>query len=899
MRFQGARNAFLLLSSSITLFLHGHGAEAHPADKYAARTRIRLNSDWKFRRTERIEDGVIYDLRPDANGTNLQVLKPWILPTANEFIQDPEEHHKRPSEEPNVDIPFVKHDFDDNDWAGVKVPHDWAVEMPFLTGEDPIIPTTMGLLPVYGVGWYRRTLSIAPEDLEGTVYLDIDGGMSYPMVWVNGHLVGGWPFGYNSFRLDITQYLNKGNNNQLSIRVENPYGRSSRWYPGAGLYRNVWLTKVSQTHVAQYGTTITTKDVSADTAKVDLVLQVQNDGDMSRTVTVKTEIHELNSRTRGRGRRVAEFPQEEIEVSASSKKSVSGTAIIRRPRLWGPPPSQTPHLYVATTSLYAGRQLLDTYETRFGVRSLWNDPNEGLFVNEKPVRLQGVNQHHDLGPLGAAYNERAAERQLEKLQEIGVNAIRIAHNPPAPELLDLTDRMGFLVIDEIFDFWAREKTELDFHLIWDDWSEADLRTFLRRDRNHPSIMAWSYGNEVREQVYAVEDAGEIATYLRHIVAQEDPTRPSTASMHYASPDMPLARVQDIISLNYQGEGIMYGPEYENYTGMYKKPPQYNVYHEAFPDKLILGSEVASSLSLRGSYVFPVTSFNSAPANNSAGTDPTIPAVSSYELYTSDAGSSPDRVFLTQDKHQFVAGGFVWTGWDYLGEPYLFNTSTHGGHWGIFDLCGFKKDRAWLYQSRWNPDVKMAHILPHWNWPDREGQVTPVHVFTSADEAELFLNGKSLGRKKKEPFTYRFRWDEVVYEPGELHVKTYRDGNTWATDTVVTTGEKSGLQLKADRDRIGADGDDLSFITLEIVDRKGNVVPESHDLIKFSISGPGEIVATDNGFPADLTIFTSKERNAFNGLALAIVRGEAGRRGKITVTAESEGLGTAEVVIRST
>ncbi|KAL4867522.1 hypothetical protein BDV12DRAFT_198088 [Aspergillus spectabilis] len=864
MRFQRrALNACLLLSSSIALFLHGQGVEAHPADKSIARTRIRLNSDWKFRRTERIEDGVIYDLRPDANGTDLQVLKPWVLPAANDFIEDSTKYHTRPEDEPTVEIPFVEGDFDDSDWASVNVPHDWAVELPFLTGDDAIIPTTMGSLPVHGVGWYRRTISVDSDDLTGTVYLDIDGGMSYPIVWVNGHIVGGWPFGYNSFRLDITPYLNKGkDNSQLAIRVENPYGRSSRWYPGAGLYRNVWLTKVSKTHVAQYGTTIKTRDVSTKSATVNLVIQVRNTGDRSRKVTVKTEVHEVNSGPRrGCGRRVAESPHEVIEVPAGKKTSVSGSATVRRPKLWGPPPSQKPNLYVATTSLYSGKELLDTYEAQFGIRSIRTDANEGLFVNDTPVRLQGVNQHHDLGPLGAAYNERAAQRQLELLQEIGVNAIRLAHNPPAPELLDLADRMGFL-----------GKNPLDFHLIWDDWSEAYLRIFLRRDRNHPSIIAWSYGNEVREQVFAIEDAGVIATYSRGIVAQEDPKRPSTASLHYASPDMPLAQLQDIISLNYQGEGIMYGPEYDNYTSIYKKTPQYSNNHQAFPDKLIVGSEVASSLSLRGSYVFPVTSFISAPANLTAGTDPNIPSVSSYDLYTSDAGSSPDRVFLTQDEHPYVAGGFVWTGWDYLREPHLFNTSTHGGHWGIFDLCGFKKDRAWLYQSRWKPDEKIAHILPHWNWPEREGQVTLVHVFTSGDEAELFLNGKSLGRKKKEPLTYRIRFDDVVYQPGKLHVQTYRNGRKWATDTVVTTGEKSRLRLSADRDRIVADGDDLSFITLEIVDKKGRVVPHSNDFIKFSISGPGEIVATDNGFPSDLTIFTSKERKAFYGLALAIVRG---------------------------
>ncbi|KAL4925241.1 glycoside hydrolase superfamily [Aspergillus undulatus] len=880
----------------LILFLAKASALPHATSNHnGGRERVSLNADWRFWRSESIPDDIIYDLRPDANNDTLHILKSWILPSANNFIDDPDDRHERPSDEPKIDIPFSHNTFDDADWETVRLPHDWAIAGPFYTGEDPPISSGMGRLPVHGVGWYRRKLNVSAEDLDKAIFLEVDGAMSYPMVWVNGRLAGGWAYGYNSFYIEITPLLAPGSENQLAIRVENPSGSSSRWYPGAGIYRNVWLTKVNPTHVAHWGTYITTSNITSEKATIHLEVQVENAGDATRKVHVTTDVFEFDSAQNGPGSLVAHFPAKEIGLDQDGKAIISVSTIVTHPRLWGPLPSQSPNLYMAITHLYEQDRVLDTYETRFGIRSLDFDADNGLSVNGVPLRIQGVNQHHDLGALGAAFNRRAAERQLEVLQELGVNAIRTAHNPPAPELLDLTDRLGFLVIDEIFDTWTLNKTDSDFHLIFPDWREPDLRAFMRRDRNHPSVIVWSYGNEVGEQESMDEEAAAISSYLREIVTHEDPTRPSTASIHRAAPNSSFAEVLDLINLNYLGEGVRYGPAYEHLEGT-RRTPQYEPFHEALPDKLILGSEVAWSLSSRGSFLFPVTNQTSAPVNDTFGGNSSSLEISAYELYSADAGSSPDRVFATQDEHPFVAGGFVWAGWDYLGEPYPYEARS--AYSGIIDLAGFKKERFYLYQSRWRPDLPVAHIIPHWTWPQRLGQITPVHVFTSGDEAELFLNGVSQGRQRRELLTYRFRWDTVVYEPGELHVVVYKDGQQWATDTVRTAGQATGLHLKADHTHLAPDGEDLAFVTLEVIDANGNAVPEADNLITFSVSGPGEIIATDNGFPADFTPFLSSERRAFNGLALCIVRAKVGALGDFTVTAKSGALKPAQVTLAS-
>jgi beta-galactosidase len=852
------------------------------------RERISLNAGWSFLRSETNPDKIAYDNIVNYTKHN-EVLKPWILPSANDFINDAANRYQRPLGSPKTDVSYTHKTYDDSTWQKVNLPHDWAIQGPFYAGEGVPVGGGMGRLPSHGVGWYRRELKIAPSDGTKSVYLDVDGAMSYAMVWLNDKLVGGWPFGYNSFQLDLTPYLNIGRDNMLAIRLDNPTN-SSRWYPGGGIYRNVWLTTVDTTHVSQWGTYITSRNISAQSAIIDTSVQIEHKGNSSRTVQVVTEIY-VNTE---HGQKVGKFAPMTVTLAAGKTKKINDSLKMDNPRLWGPLPKQKPNMYVAVTRLYSDNNTIDTFKTPFGIRALTYDANKGLLVNGELVRIQGVNQHHDLGALGAAFNVRAAERQLEVLHEAGCNAIRMSHNPPAPELLDLTDRMGFLVMDEVFDMWEMKKTAYDMYLVFKDWQEPVLRAFLRRDRNHPSIIAWSIGNEVGEQTTGASGAA-IAQRLHDIVREEDPTRQITASMNAAEPTMPFPRALDIISLNYQGEGIRDAPAYSHLNNGRKTPPQYGVFHKAFPDKMILSSETAAAVSTRGTYLFPVTDGISAPVNDTSGGNSTSMYVSSYELYSADFGSSADKVFSSQDKNPYVAGEFVWSGWDYLGEPTPYY-SARSSYFGFIDLAGFKKDRFFLYQSRWRPDLKMAHILPHWTWPDRVGKVTPVHVFTSADEAELFVNGESQGRQKQTEITYRFRWNHVVYQPGELRVISYKDGNEWANDTVVTAGAAAQLRIIPDRDSMKADGLDLSFVTVKVIDSEGNVVPEADNAITFSVSGPGEIIATDNGDPTDLMAFPSTTRKAFSGLALTIVRAKVGASSSITVIASAQGLRSAKATI---
>lgn len=867
-----------------------------PRSSLPSHERQSINSEWTFWREEKNPDGVIYDWRPDLeNLTNVEVLKPWILPSGNAFIADSAKRHQRPDHEPVSDIPWVHADYNDDEWDSITLPHDWAISGPFYTEANPIVGGGMGRLPVQGVGWYRRSIEITKEDKERQVYLDIDGAMSFAMVWLNGKIVGGWPYPYNSFRLDLSPYLEVGSN-QLAIRLDNPVD-SARWYPGAGLYRNVWLTKVAKTHITQWGTFVTTRDVTKDSASVDITVEIENKGNSPSDVEAITEVYEVNTGNGQPGGKVTEFPRAAVKIRPGEKSKIAKSVKINQPKLWGPLPTQQPHLYLAITRVVDSNGVeIDSQETRFGIRKLEFTGNEGFKINGERIQFQGVNEHHDLGAIGAAFNVRAAERKLEILRELGTNAIRMAHNPPATEFLELCDKMGFLVIDEIFDSWNRSKTANDFHLIFPDWHEPDLRAFIRRDRNHPSIIMWSFGNEVGEQQHG-EEGAIIGNLLRGIVHEEDSTRPTTSSMNFAQPGNagdPFPGIMDVLSLNYQGAGIRDTPNYSYLPGIHTSPA-YPLFHEAHPDKLILTSESASALSTRGTYFFPVVDDLGGPVNDTSGGNQTLRQVSAYELYSANFGSPPDKVFASQDRNPYVAGEFVWTGFDYIGEPTPYY-SARSSYSGIIDLAGFKKDRFYLYQARWRPDLPMVHVLPHWNWPGREGEVTPVHVFTSGDEAELFLNGESLGKKALAQFKYRLRWDDVKYEPGELRVVAYKDGKKWAETSVRTTGKPAALKLTADRETIKADGLDLSFVSVDVVDAKGDVVPTATNKVEFFVCGSGQIIATDNGDPADLVSFPSRVRNAYSGKVLAIVK-STGKTGRITIVAKSEGLQSAKVVIQ--
>ena len=880
----------------------------------APRQHISLNEGWSFYKYDSADkaDQLVYDVRPsitENNGykvadarpteaikmqTTGEVLKSWILPTANSMIKDPAKRHTRPPGNPGGDFPFVQSTFNDHAWEKVNLPHDWAIQGPFQKGRNPEVGGGMGRLPSNGVAWYRKKLAIQASDAGKSIFLEIEGAMSYAIVWVNGQLAGGWPYGYNSWQLDITPFVVPGGVNQIAIRLDNP-NNSSRWYPGGGIYRNVWLTKTGPVHVAQWGSVVTTKNISKTSATIDFSVSIDNDSKTDAAIEVSTSLYSLDTKGNKAGNAVAVFSTLNSKVSAGAETKVDGSVVLKNPKLWGPPPTQQPNLYLAVTTLSVTGKPIDTYETRFGIRTLEFNPDKGILVNGEHIPMKGVNQHHDLGALGAAFNDRAAGRQLEILREMGCNSIRTSHNPPAPGLLELTDRMGFLVIDEIFDSWELKKTPHDFHLIFPDWSEPDTRAFVRRDRNCPSVMIWSFGNEVGEQYTAGEGAA-IGKRLSDIMKEEDSTRPTICAMNYAKPDMAMPNVPDIIGLNYQGEGIRQDPEFEG-TERIRTAPQYDAFHLKFPDKVILSAETASAFSSRGIYLFPVSKELSSPVRDGRGGDSKICQVSAYELHAVDFGSTADKVFVSIEKHPFVAGEFVWNGFDYIGEPTPYYEA-RSSYSGIIDLAGFKKDRFYLYQSHWLPKVRMVHILPHWNWPERIGQVTPVHIFTSGDEAELFLNGQSLGKKKKGEYEYRLRWDDVIYEPGELKAVAYKDGEIWAEEVVKTTGEPIKLQATADRSEIIANGKDLSFITVKIIDKDGLMVPMANNAIEFSIEGPGQIVATDNGNSMDMTAFPSHIRQAFNGMVLAIVQSEKGKKGTIHVTAKSTGLAEFRVEIRS-
>ena len=711
-----------------------------------------------------------------------------------------------------VTVPFTQPGTDDSAWRKVTLPHDWAVEGPF----DINLPGETGKLPYEGVGWYRNHFTLPASDQGKQISLEIDGAMSHSLVWCNGRFAGGWPYGYSSYRLDLTAFLKFGSENEISIRLENPVDMS-RWYPGAGIYRNVWLVKTSPIHVAHWGTFITTPSVGEKEADVNLKITVENQTGKAAPASIANDILY-------QGEKVASFPPQNLMIPAGEKAVAEASTQVANPRLWD---TRHPNLYTAVTTVTQEGKVIDRYETPFGIRTIQFTADNGFLLNGRRVQLQGVCNHHDLGALGAAFNTRAAERQLQILKEMGCNALRTSHNPPAPELLDLCDRMGILVMDESFDCWKKGKKDGDYHNLWDDWHEKDIRSELRRDRNHPSVILWSLGNEIPQQ--GGGDGIPVFQELVRITHEEDASRPATLGANNIGRfDPRFTALFDVAGENYD-------------TGMYDSFHAAEKGHTNLP---LFGSETASTISSRGEYFFDTmedfeTRYNDAVRTAQSHGKP-IPAkpifqpvaqdhyggrnnfqVSSYDLYYPGWATSPEQEFSALDRNPYVAGEFVWTGFDYLGEPTPYNKDesnllnfrnnpvllaqaekelkefgkiacpSRSSYFGIIDLAGFPKDRYYLYQARWRPDLPMAHILPHWNWPERLGQVTPVHVYTSGDEAELFLNGKSLGRKKKTPLEYRLRWDDVVYQPGELKVIAYKDGKQWAGEVVKPLGLLTG------------------------------------------------------------------------------------------------------------
>jgi len=764
--------------------------------------------------------------------------------------------------------------FNDAKWETVDIPHDWAIFGPFDKNNDlqnvavtqnfetqaSLKTGRTGGLPYVGIGWYRTTFHSTPGKQTTLIF---DGAMSEARVFVNGKEACFWPCGYNSFYCDVTSLVNEdGKNNTLAVRLENR-PQSSRWYPGAGLYRNVHVVTTEKIHVPVWGTQITTPYVKDEYASVCLRTTILN---AEKTeLTVVTDIMDADGQV----------------VSTKTNKGVinhgqpfTQNFIVERPKLWSP---ETPVLYKAVSKIYSGDTLLDTYSTRFGIRTIEYIADKGFYLNGKRRKFQGVCNHHDLGPLGAAINVAALRHQLTLLKEMGCDAIRTSHNMPAPELVELCDEMGFMMMLEPFDEWDIAKCDNGYHRFFNEWAEKDMVNMLRQYRNNPCVVMWSIGNEVPTQWSP--EGYKVAKFLQDICHREDPTRPVTCGMDQVKSVLAngFAAMLDIPGLNYRAH-------------------LYDEAYERLPQNIILGSETSSTVSSRGVYKFPV--------ERKAGAMYDDHQSSSYDLEYCNWSNIPDIDFARAEDHEWTIGQFVWTGFDYLGEPSPYDTNAwpnHSSMFGIIDLASIPKDRYYLYRSVWNKEAETLHILPHWNWEGREGEKTPVFVYTNYPSAELFINGKSYGRQTKHKNgtvenRYRLMWHDAVYQPGEVRVVAYDEqGNPVAEKTVRTASKPHHIELVTDRSSLQADGKDLAYVTLRIVDKDGNLCPNDGRLVSFKVKGAGKYRASANGDPTCLDLFHKPEMHAFGGMLTVIVQsGE--KTGEIELQATAKGIKTGTIRI---
>lgn len=749
------------------------------------------------------------------------------------------------------------YNFDDYNWRNLDLPHDWAIEGPF----SKKVYFQGGFLPYPGVGWYRKSFQVNGEGK--SVLLEFDGVMKDAQVWVNGNYVGGWAYGYSSFNFDITKYLTHGNNkkNVIAVRVEN-VDYSSRWYPGSGIYRNVWLTITDPVHVANWGTFVTTPAVTDNYTAVRVETWIENQSEQAKEIVLETSIIDHRGH-------VASVDTKSGQIDANGKFRFNQELGVQNPRRWD---VDDPYMYTVISKIKNDRVVIDDYETPFGIRTFRFDADKGFFLNGRSLKIKGVNLHHDLGPLGAAVSYRATERQLEIMKNMGVNAVRTAHNPPSPEQLELCDRMGILVMDESFDEWRKPKWNVQkgYNDLFDEWAEKDMRALIKRDRNHPSIILWSTGNEVPE--LGTTDGKKSAKLLAEICREMDPTRPVSSGIHLSIElDRELMDIFDVPGFNYWHDRL-------------------EEIHQKYPAKPMLVTESSAVLSTRGKYDFPVRRIYHDYRDQSL-------QVSSYDLINTGFGALPDVEFKLQDDFEWLAGQFVWSGFDYHGEPdpYADMWPAHSSYFGIVDMCGFPKDRYYLYQSQWT-DEPMIHVLPHWNWEGRQGQLTPVFCYTNCASAELFVNGESQGRKRKKLGEYRIKWEDVVYQPGEIKVIGYDEqGIAIRQKKILTAGEPYRVELSVDRSTIQADGEDLAFVTVRIIDEQGNLCPVADNLVHFQVDGAGELTAVGNGNPISHESYQSNKRKVFNGLCLAIL-GSNGDAGTIQLEAVSPGLKSAVISI---
>ena len=783
---------------------------------------------------------------------------------------------------------FCNSDLDDRKWQSVTVPHDWAIYGPFSINNDKQLTAIAqdgqkeamehagrtGGLPFVGAGWYRLDFEV-PQYAKGKkCVLLFDGAMSHATVYVNGKKAGNWVYGYNAFEVDVTPYLKENSKNVLAVRLENE-AESSRWYPGAGLYRNVRLVVTEDAHVPVWGTHLTTPVVNREFAKVNLLTELEIPaGKQISDYRIVTELKDA------KGNVVASNEakgSEYVEIG----KQFEQDFVVKNPGLWSP---ETPVLYRAESKIYEGDILKDEYTTSFGIRSVEVIAGKGFYLNGERVLFKGVCNHHDLGPLGAVSNEAAIRRQIRMLKDMGCNAIRTSHNMPSTELITICDEMGMMVMAESFDEWKASKVQNGYHKYFDEWAEKDLVNLVRHFRNSPSVVMWCIGNEVPDQ-WNGDRGPKLTRWLQDICHREDPTRPVTLGM-----DAPDAVVNNNMAAVLDVPGFNYRPH--KYQENYKKLPQ----------ELILGSETASTVSSRGIYKFPVERRSMQKYDDHQA--------SSYDVEHCGWSNLPEDDFIQHEDLPYCMGEFVWTGFDYLGEPtpYYTDWPSHSSLFGIIDLAGLPKDRYYLYRSHWNKEAETLHILPHWTWKGREGEVTPVFVYTNYPTTELFINGKSQGKRTKDLSVtvfnsadsvsmaqlkrqqrYRLMWMDTKYEPGTLKVVAYdKDGKAVAEKEVHTAGDPYRIVLEADRSEISANGKDLAFVTVKIVDKDGNLCPMADNQLSFKVKGKGWYRAGANGDPTSLELFHKPTMKAFYGMMTAIVQSEE-EAGEITLEATAKGL----------
>lgn len=903
----------------------------------------------------------------------------------------------------------IRMDFDDSGWGAVRLPHDWAISGPF----NPEEHGYAAKLPWKGVGWYRKTFTLPASESGKRVYLDFDGVMAFPEVYVNGQSAGQWDYGYMSFRVDATPYVQFGQKNIIAVRCDTR-NQGTRWYPGAGIYRKVTMVVCEPVHIGHWATYVTTPEITDKQATVTIQTVIENHLDADSPATVRFAL------TDPAGKSIAEGRQD-LTLPAGGTKELGQSIKFGNPVRWD---ITAPNLYAMKVTVESGGKVMDTDIVNFGLRTFKFTANDGFHLNGRRVQMFGVNLHHDQGPLGAAFYPRAMERQLQIMKEMGVNTIRTSHNPPSPELLDLCDRMGLVVWDEAFDKWDDKAGRVNGKPPLEEYGEKQIRNFVMRDRNHPSIVVWSIGNEIGNQPYDREGKSpERVKFMREFMLKYDDTRPVGMACHIPqTANEPILDALDLAGWNYLR--------------------RYSIYRERYPDKPIIYSESASALSTRGFYELPL------PTVKTDYPDDTF-QVNSYDLNAAAWSDIPDQEFALMKRDSFVAGEFVWTGFDYLGEPTPFDQEARSSYFGIVDLCGIPKDRFYLYRSYWRPDAKTIHILPHWNWPDRVGKNVPVFVYTNGDSAELFLNGKSLGRRIKgqqpekpvnladgkavaasteeyqkantaahafdsdsqtrwcagsgsadqwlqvdlgkpemiryialefeqeeknygyeirvsddgenwktivtkpsssQPrwggprekfhnadtaaryvrivftdlrndcwasvrqfgvypekvesdyyaptYDYRLRWNEVVYEPGELKAVAYKDGSRIGEAVMRTAGAPASIRLTPDRTELTASGEDLAYILVEALDKNGTLCPLADNMVRFEIKGPAEIAGVGNGNPISYEPFQADYRKLFYGKAMLILRTKEGESGTIRVTATADGLDKGQANLKA-